>query len=50
MGWGGIIKEREDERGFPRLEQQLLETGEGLLITAREPPTAKTGVGAPSGL
>lgn len=39
-----IIKEREDERGFPSLEQQLLETGEGLLITACEPPTEKKSV------
>lgn len=41
------IKESEDERGFPSLKQQLLETGagaggrEGLLITVCEPPTEK---------
>lgn len=42
-----IIKEREDERGFPSLKQQLLDTGagaggrEGLLITVCEPPTGE---------
>lgn len=42
-----IIKEREDERGFPLLKQQLLEMGagaggrEGLLITVCEPPMEK---------
>lgn len=54
-----IIKEREDERGFPSLKQQLLETGagaggrEGLLITVCEPPTEKKkkiGVKAASGI